>query len=143
MHLLVNYRQIVASLYSFSNLINSVSVSIAQGSGGAQDVAAAQPDANGAITIQVYNTGYSPNLIRAPVGKPVSLTVVSNGTTGCTRGFVIPAIGYQRSLPESGQTTISIPASAAIGNLRYKCSMGTYSGYFQFSCGGSDGKASV
>ena len=124
---------LMGSPYSFSNLINSVSVSIAQARGGSQDVAAAQPDANGAITIQVYNTGYSPNLIRAPAGKPVSLTVVSSGVTGCTRAFVIPSMGYQRILPESGQTTISIPANAANGNLRYTCSMGMYSGYFEFS----------
>ena len=70
---------------------------------------------------------------KAPAGKPVSLTVVSNGTTGCTRGFVIPSIGYQRTLPETGQTTINIPASAANGNLRYTCSMGMYSGYFEFT----------
>jgi len=124
---------LMGSPYSFSNLLNSVSVSLAEATGGSQDVAAAQPDANGAITIQVYNTGYSPNLIKAPAGKPVTLTVVSSGTTGCTRGFVIPAIGFQRSLPETGQITINIPASAANGNLRYTCSMGMYSGYFEFN----------
>ena len=81
----------------------------------------------------MYNTGYSPNLIKAQAGKPVSLTVVTRGTTGCTRAFVIPSIGYQRVLPETGTTTISIPARAANGNLRFTCSMGMYSGYFQFS----------
>jgi sulfite exporter TauE/SafE len=124
---------LMGSPYSFSNLINSVSVSIAAASGQGQDVAAAQPDANGAITIQVYNSGYSPNLIKAPAGKPVSLTVVTRGTTGCTRAFVIPSIGYQRVLPETGTVTISIPARAANGNLRFTCSMGMYSGYFQFT----------
>src|SRR5216683_1442895 len=123
---------LMGSPYSFSNLLNAASVSLAEASGGSPEVAA-QPDANGAITIQVYNTGYSPDLIKAPSGKPVSLTVVSNGTTGCTRGFVIPSIGYQRTLPETGQTTINIPASAANGNLRYTCSMGMYSGYFEFT----------
>ena len=123
---------LMGSPYSVSNLLNSAAVSIAQASGNYQDVAAAQPDANGAITIQASNGGYSPNLIKAPTGKAVSLTVVTSGTTGCTRGFVIPSIGFQRSLPETGQITISIPASAANGNLRYTCSMGMYSGYFEF-----------
>ena len=123
---------LMGSPYSFSNLVNSVSVSLAEASGNSQAVSAAEPDASGAITIRVYNTGYSPNLIRAPAGKPVSLTVVTSGTTGCTRAFVIPSIGYQRVLPESGQTTINIPARAASGNLRYTCSMGMYSGYFEF-----------
>ncbi len=123
---------LMGSPYSFSNLLNAASVSLADASGGSAEVAA-QPDANGAITIQVYNTGYSPDLIKAPSSKPVSLTVVSNGTTGCTRGFVIPAIGFQRTLPETGQVTINIPASAANGNLRYTCSMGMYSGYFEFT----------
>src|SRR5437016_6196571 len=109
---------LMGSPYSFSNLLNSAAIAMAQASGDYQDVAAAQPDANGAITIYVNNTGYSPDLIKAPSGKPVTLTVASNGTTGCTRGFVIPSIGYQRTLPETGQTTINIPASAANGNLR-------------------------
>ena len=124
---------LMGSPYSFSNLLNSAAVTLASASGSSQDVAAAQPDANGAITIHVYNTSYSPSLIKAPAGKPVSLTVVSSGTTGCTRGFVIPAMGFQRTLPETGQITVNIPASAANGNLRYTCSMGMYSGYFEFT----------
>ncbi len=124
---------LMGSPYSFSNLLNSAAVSIAEASGNYQDVAAAVPDANGAITIQASNSGYSPNLIKAPTGKAVSLTVVTSGTTGCTRGFVIPSIGFQQNLPATGQVTISIPASAAKGNLRYTCSMGMYSGYFEFS----------
>ncbi len=123
---------LMGSPYSFSNLLNSAAISIAEASGASGDVTAAQPDANGAITIYVYNTSYSPSLIKAPAGKAVSLTVVTSGTTGCTRAFVIPAIGFQRVLPESGQTTITIPAGAARGNLRYTCSMGMYSGYFEF-----------
>ena len=123
---------LMGSPYSFSNLLNSVSVSIAEAAGDSQVVAAAEPDASGAITIRVYNTGYSPNLIRAPAGKAVRLTVVTSGTTGCTRAFVIPSLGYQRVLPESGLTPIDIPARAASGNLRYTCSMGMYSGYFEF-----------
>ncbi|HEY8797364.1 MAG TPA: sulfite exporter TauE/SafE family protein [Candidatus Dormibacteraeota bacterium] len=124
---------LMGSPYSFSNLLNSAAVSIAEASGNYQDVAAAQPDASGAITIQASNSGYSPNLIKAPTGKAVSLTVVTSGTTGCTRGFVIPSIGFQGNLPETGQITIKIPASAANGNLRYTCSMGMYSGYFEFT----------
>jgi len=124
---------LMGSPYSFSNLLNSAAVTLAEASGSSQDVAAAQPDANGAITIHAYNTSYDPSLIKAPSSKPVTLTVVTSGTTGCTRGFVIPAMGFQRTLPETGQTTINIPASAANGNLRYTCSMGMYSGYFEFS----------
>ncbi len=56
---------LMGSPYSVSNLLNSAAVSIAQASGTYQDVAAAQPDANGAITIQASNGGYSPNLIKA------------------------------------------------------------------------------
>src|SRR2546430_864778 len=89
---------LMGSPYSFSNLLNSAAVTLASASGSSQDVAAAQPDANGAITIHVYNTSYSPSLIKAPAGKPGSLTVVSNGTTGCARGFVIPAMGFEGAL---------------------------------------------
>lgn len=124
---------LMGSPYSISNLLNSAAVSIAEASGASGEVAAAEPDPNGAITIRVYNTSYSPDLIKAPAGKAVNVTVATSGTTGCTRAFVIPAMGFQRVLPESGQISITIPAAAAHGNLRYTCSMGMYSGYFEFS----------
>jgi len=126
---------LMGSPYTFSNVINAVAASFNTGDAqaAAQAAIGAQPDADGAIAIRVYNTAYAPNLISAPAGKPIHLTLVTSGTTGCTRSFVIPAIGMQRVLPESGETQLDIPTRAANGDLRFTCSMGMYSGYFRFS----------
>jgi len=126
---------LMGSPYSFSNAFNAVAASFSTSDAGASADAAtgAQPDANGAIALRVYNTAYSPSLISAPAGKPLNLTLITSGTTGCTRSFVIPAMGLQRVLAESGQTQLEIPAQAARGDLRFTCSMGMYSGYIKFS----------
>ncbi len=124
---------LMGSPYSFSNVLNAVGTSLSDASASGDNAAqAAQPDADGSVTIHVYNTAYAPNLIRAPTGKPVTLTLITNGTTGCTRSFVIPALGAQRVLPESGSTQFQISTQAASGDLRFTCSMGMYSGHIQF-----------
>jgi uncharacterized protein len=123
---------LMGSPYSFSNVLNSVGTSLSASAGGDTAAQAAQADADGSVTIRVYDTAYAPNQIRAPAGKPVTLTLVTNGTTGCTRSFVIPALGVQRVLPESGSTQFQISTHAASGDLRFTCSMGMYSGHIQF-----------
>src|SRR5207245_2113957 len=124
---------LMGSPYSFSNVLNSVGTSLSASASGESAAQTAQPDADGSLTIRVYDTAYAPNQIRAPAGKPLTLTLVTNGTTGCTRSFVIPALGVQRVLPESGSTQFQISTRAASGDLRFTCSMGMYSG--QLPCG--------
>jgi len=126
---------LMGSPYSFSNVFNAVGTALAAPT--ADDVAAADPqgavpDPEGTIAVRVYNTAYAPNLIRAPAGKELTLALVTNGTTGCTRSFVVPSLGLQRVLPESGTTQVTIPPRQASGELRFTCSMGMYSGYVRF-----------
>lgn len=79
------------------------------------------------LMIEVRSTSFSPSLMRASAGVPTELTLRTNGTQGCTRGFVIPSAGFQRALPETGDTKIDLGELAA-GTLRYSCSMGMYGG---------------
>ncbi|HUP68455.1 MAG TPA: hypothetical protein VM142_01445 [Acidimicrobiales bacterium] len=55
------------------------------------------------------------------------LTVRTNGTQGCTRGFIVPSANIQRVLPETGDTRIEL-GNLEAGTLRYTCSMGMYRG---------------
>ncbi len=58
--------------------------------------------------------------------------MVTDGTWGCTRAFVIPSAGFRQILPETGETPIDLGTPAA-GTLRYTCSMGMYRGNITFT----------
>lgn len=92
---------------------------------------AARPVASNQLTINVRDGSYEPRVSKAKAGQPVTLALVTNETYGCTSAFVIPALGVQRILPETGTTLIELPAQPK-GTLRYTCSMGMYSGRIQF-----------
>ncbi len=79
------------------------------------------------ILIGVQNTSYSPSRIRAQAGMPSRLILRTNGTRGCTRGFVIPSANFQKVLPETGDTPIDLGVLKA-GTIHYTCSMGMYRG---------------
>lgn len=124
---------LMGSPYSFSNIAAAAAGTLYSASASGDTVPAAQPDPDGNVTVRVFNTAYSPHSIQAPAGKILTLHLVTRGTTGCTRSFVIPALGVQRVLPETGTSELAIPARAATGDLRFTCSMGMYSGHIQFS----------
>ncbi len=82
------------------------------------------------ITIKVASTGYSPSGIKLKKGMKTKLTLVTNKTAGCSRAFMIPSLGIQRILPETGQQVIEFTPIKA-GPLVFSCSMGMYTGTFQ------------
>ena len=84
------------------------------------------------ITIHVTNSSYEPQVVQAPAGQPLQLKLVTNNTWGCTRAFVIPSLGVQEILPDTGETIIELPAQAAGSTLAYTCSMGMYYGVIEF-----------
>jgi plastocyanin domain-containing protein len=58
--------------------------------------------------------------------------VRTNGTRGCVRALVIPDIGEERILPETGETRIDLGTPQA-GRLDYACGMGMYTGQITFT----------
>lgn len=84
------------------------------------------------ISITVLDHGYTPPLVKAPAGRPLKLKLVTNTTVGCTRAFVLPTLGIQQLLPETGETILDVPAQTAGTTLAYSCSMGMYTGAIQF-----------
>ncbi|MDP2995277.1 MAG: cupredoxin domain-containing protein [Anaerolineales bacterium] len=76
--------------------------------------------------------GYAPRVLHARADTPITLNVVTNRTYSCSRAFVIPALGVEKLLPDSGTETISIPAQTAGTVMRFSCSMGMYTGKIIF-----------
>lgn len=81
------------------------------------------------VKIQVSNRGYKADVNTLKVGVPVTLTLNTNGVTGCARAFTIPTLNIVKVLPQTGTTTIQFTPSQT-GLLTYTCSMGMYSGSF-------------
>jgi uncharacterized protein len=87
---------------------------------------------DGILTLNAQNDGYSPRRLAALAGMPLTLNVVTDKTYSCARAFLIPALGVDVILPESGVVPISIPAQPAGTVLSFTCSMGMYTGEIVF-----------
>ncbi len=82
---------------------------------------------NGEQVVQMTaKGGYSPNKIVAKAGMPTKLEVATNETFDCSSSIKIPSLGITKLLPESGTTSINIPAQKAGTNITGLCSMGMY-----------------
>lgn len=79
------------------------------------------------LTINVSDWGYKPNYSIAESGKPLRLRMVTNNTYSCALAFTIPSMGYNRTLPITGETLIDLPPQPE-GFVFFTCSMGMYSG---------------
>ena len=59
------------------------------------------------ITISAKG-GYSPRITTAQGGIPTKLLVKTNGTFDCSSSLVIRSIGFQKILPQTGETEIDL-----------------------------------
>jgi sulfite exporter TauE/SafE len=85
------------------------------------------------LTLNASNSGYSPQRLYAKAGQAILLNIVTANTYSCARDFVIPALGVEKLLPQSGTVPVNIPAQAAGTVMRFSCSMGMYTGEIVFS----------
>jgi uncharacterized protein len=106
----------------------------AEGTGSADLTGAFGPAvaASGAVTINVTNNGYQPEVTHAKPDQPFQLALVTNDTYSCARAFVIQSLGIEKVLPATGTVTVDIPPQPAGTKLFYSCSMGMYSGVIVF-----------
>ncbi len=89
-------------------------------------------DTDKALILSAGNSGYSPRLLSAPAGTDLVLNVVTENTFSCARAFVIPSLGVEVLLPETGTVPIDIPAQPAGTVMQFTCSMGMYTGQIVF-----------
>lgn len=84
------------------------------------------------LILNAENDGYSPERIYAPADLELTLQVVTKNTFSCSRAFLIPALGVEVILPETGVVPITIPAQPAGTVIPFTCSMGMYTGEIIF-----------
>lgn len=70
--------------------------------------------------------GYTPRVTKAEAGIPTRIRMRTENTYDCSMALVIPDLGYQAYLPQSGVTEIDVPVEKAQGTLRGLCSMAMY-----------------
>jgi sulfite exporter TauE/SafE len=114
---------LMGSPYSITNLIRP----------GESNSETFQPILTGnTLVLNAQNNGYRPQILHARAGEPITLNVITQDTFSCARDFVIPALGVETLLPESGEVPINIPAQTNGAVLHFTCSMGMYSGQIVF-----------
>jgi plastocyanin domain-containing protein len=78
-------------------------------------------------------SGYSPKISTAQAGIPTKLIVKTDGTYDCSASLAIHSIGYQKILPQTGETVIDIGYKKAGETLQGVCGMGMFSFQIKFS----------
>lgn len=84
------------------------------------------------VTIDA-KAGYSPKVSTAKAGIPTKLIVKTNGTYDCSASLAIHSIGFQKILPQTGDTEIDIGTPKAGDPLQGVCGMGMYNFLVNFS----------
>lgn len=77
--------------------------------------------------------GYSPQVSSATAGLPTKLVVKTNGTYDCSASLVIRSIGFQKILPQNGETEIDLGTPKAGEPIQGVCGMGMYSFLINFN----------
>jgi sulfite exporter TauE/SafE len=88
----------------------------------------ASPSEISVITINAVNSGYSPREVHAKAGVPIRLSLITKGTSSCSRAFTIPSLGIQQILDETGEFEIEIQPQLSGTRIPFACSMGMYGG---------------
>lgn len=77
------------------------------------------------ITINAQG-GYSPRTSSAKAGIPTKLIMKTNGAYDCSASLVIRSIGFQKILPQTGETEIDLGIKKAGETTQGVCGMGMY-----------------
>ena len=78
------------------------------------------------ITI-LASGGYFPNKTSAQSGIPTKLIMRTTGSFDCSASLVIRSIGFQKILPQTGETEIDLGTPKKGEPLTGVCGMGMYS----------------
>ncbi len=84
------------------------------------------------ITIKAGG-GYTPKVSSAKAGIPTKLIMKTNGIFDCSASLVIRSVGFQKVLPQTGETEIDIGTPVSGEPLQGVCGMGMYSFIINFT----------
>lgn len=100
-------------------------------------------DTDGVQSVEIRNNvqyirieaggGYYPQVTEAKAGIPSKVIVKTNGVYDCSASLVIPSIGFQKILPQTGETEIDIGTFKNGEKFKGLCGMGMYSFEINFS----------
>lgn len=90
-------------------------------------------DSANVITLNVVNSGYQPNVLKAPANTDLTLNLITKNTNSCSRAFLIPELNISELLDQTGTKSVQIPAQPAGKKIAFTCSMGMYTGEIVFN----------
>lgn len=82
------------------------------------------------VTINIVNNGYSPSYFKVQAGRPVNLTLKTNGVYSCATSFVMRSFNLFAQLGPNDQKTLSFTPQKK-GRYTFSCSMGMYQGIME------------
>lgn len=83
------------------------------------------------VNMTASYSGYNPNKIKIRAGIPVVWQITSSGNAGCAGAIVAPAIFPDTIYLQPNSTVTKEFTVSKLGNYRFSCSMGMYSGSFE------------
>lgn len=110
------------SSYEFSNQVTAWQTMLG-GESGEKETATA--DTNPVIAVS--GSGYEPNHVTVPAGRPVTLNMVAKGNLGCASVFLIPKLKIEQQLNADDTTKIAATFPTP-GDYTFSCGMGMYRG---------------
>ncbi len=93
---------------------------------GGQTTSNSIPQTN--VTIDILDTGYTPNSINVKAGSNVTFTIKNDGAYGCAAAFTIPYFNYQKIMRVGTEDTIALRMPDKPTQIPFMCSMGMYRG---------------
>jgi sulfite exporter TauE/SafE len=77
------------------------------------------------VDMVITDSSYSPSIMRAKAGLPITIKATTKDVRGCSRSMVIPSLNMQKLFDASGTGTLIIPKQLP-GKIRLTCTMGMY-----------------
>lgn len=77
--------------------------------------------------------GYSPRTSNAKAGIPTKLVMKTNGIFDCSAALSVRSVGFQKILPQTGETEIDLGSPKVGEPIRGICGMGMYSFTINFN----------
>lgn len=114
---------LTGSPYEFQNVIRSAQIALTGNPG----VIAQARAADDSPVINVYPTGYDPDVVTVPAGRAVTLNLAAQGRLGCTSIFRIPKLKIEKQLTPGSTTRVAVTFPSA-GSYTFSCGMGMFRG---------------
>lgn len=91
-----------------------------------REAGAIETESGQKVTV-VVKGAYSPNIINAKVGKPLTILFDRQEDSGCSKKVIFSDFDISEELPDFGQKEITVTPEKS-GEYTFSCEMGMYQG---------------